>query len=192
MSDTRQRRWVGLHWLMILIGLALCVAVAAFVDLKPVVDENFFFSSSDPQFQQSAKIDKIFPSSSQLLISVAGPISSEAYLSRLARLTEQIESIETVSSVQSLTDGPKDFEDAEKSPFWHRLLISANGRSSNVVIIASNRNPELLIRRIESVMARHDAAGFRLQLAGAPYVAEMIRRNLRHDFYTFRFLDQES
>jgi predicted RND superfamily exporter protein len=30
-----------------------------------------------------------------------------------------------------------------------------------------------------------EAKDFRIQMAGAPYVAEMIRRNLRHDFRTF-------
>jgi predicted RND superfamily exporter protein len=184
-ASTPRRQFFGLHWLMVLIGLALFGAVVAFVDLKPQVEENFFFSSSDPQFQQSAKIDKIFPTSSQLLVSIAGPISSEPYLSRLAQFTRQIQSIETVSNVESLTDGPKDFEDAEKSPFWRRLLIADNGRSSNVVIFASNRDPQLLINRIEDAMAKFNAKGFSLQLAGAPYVAEMIRRNLRHDFHTF-------
>src|SRR5437016_10730132 len=115
-----RRQFLSLHWLMILIGLGLFGAVAAFVDLKPLVDQNFFFSSSDPQFQQSAKIDKIFPTSSQLIVSIAGPISSEPYLNRLARLTRQIQSIETVSNVESLTEGPKDLEDAEKRPFWRR------------------------------------------------------------------------
>ena len=182
-----RRLFPGLHWLMILIGLALFGGVAALVDLKPQVDENFFFSSSDPQFQQSAKIDKIFPTSSQLLISIAGPVSSEPYLSRLAQFTRQIQSIETVSNVESLTEGPKDFEDAEKSPFWRRLLIADNRRSSNVVVFASDRDPQRLVSRIESAMGKFDAQGFHPQLAGAPYVAEMIRRNLRHDFHTFSF-----
>jgi uncharacterized protein len=180
------RAWFsGLHWLMIMVGLALFGAVAVFVDLKPQVDENFFFSPSDPPFQQSAKVDKIFPTSSQLLISIAGPISSAPYLTRLAQFTRQIQSIETVSNVESLTEGPKDFEDAEKSPFWRRLLISDNGRSSNVVVFASNHDPQLLISRIENDMAKFEAKGFSPQLAGAPYVAEMIRRNLRHDLHTF-------
>lgn len=181
-----RRRFIpGLHWLMIGVLFALAGAMVAFVDLKPQVDENFFFSSSDPEFQQSAEIDKLFPSSSQLILSVAGPISTPAYLNRLAQLTRQVESVPTVSSVESLTDGPKDFKDAEKSPFWRRLLIADDGRSSNVIIVASNRDPQLLIHQLETVMAKFDANGFHLELAGAAYVAEMIRRNLVHDFHTF-------
>ena len=38
--------------------------VAFFVDLKPQVEANFFFSPSDPQYHESAKIDRIFPSGS--------------------------------------------------------------------------------------------------------------------------------
>ena len=36
------------HWEMLAITAVLFVLVAVFVDLKPVVDENFFFSTSDP------------------------------------------------------------------------------------------------------------------------------------------------
>src|SRR3989442_14153448 len=122
------------HWLMLAFTVILLGLVATFVDLKPHVDENFFFSSSDPQFQESRKIDRLFPAGSQLILSVSSSdISSERYLERLAQLTQQIKSIKSVTGVRSLTDGPKDFADAEKSPLWSRLLIAENGRSSNVV-----------------------------------------------------------
>ena len=171
---------------MLACTVMLFAIVAAFVDLKPQVDENFFFSSNDQAFQESAKIDRIFPSGSQLIVSVSAPnIASERYLDRLAQLTKQLQSIKTVTSAQSLTDGPKNFADAEKSPFWKRLLIAQNGRSSNVVVFASNRASEHLINRMEAVVDKLDAKDFRIQIAGAPYVAEMIRRNLKHDFRTF-------
>lgn len=56
-------------------------------------------------------------------------------------MTQQLQSVEGVTSVESLADGPKNFEDAEKSPFWKRLLIAENGRSSNVVIFALSNFP---------------------------------------------------
>ncbi len=81
----------GRHWLMLGLTGILFGLVAAFVDLKPQVDENFFFSSNDPQFHESAKIDRMFPSGSQLIISVASPrISSEHYLERLAKVTREL------------------------------------------------------------------------------------------------------
>src|SRR5262245_33068511 len=122
-TDTAMiRRWISLvitdspgwmHWLMVGLMLALVGAVAAFVDLKPHVDEDFFFSTDDPQFQQSKKIDRLFPSESQLIISVASPdISSERYLSRIGRFSKQLKSLDGVTGVRSLTEGPKDFDDA--------------------------------------------------------------------------------
>ena len=160
--------------------------VAVFVDLKPQVQANFFFSPTDPEYQQTAKIDKIFPSASQLIVNVAAPrISSEHYLDRLARFTRELKSVKSVTSVKSLTEGPKNFEDAEKSPFWKRLLIAENGRSSNVVIFASGQDSQELIGQIEAITGKFEAKDFRIQIAGAPYIAEMVRRNLQHDFRVF-------
>src|SRR5438034_8098385 len=106
------RRWA--HWFSLALAFILFGLVAALVDLKPRVEENFFFSSSDPKFQESKKIDQLFPAGAQLIISVSSSdISSERYLERLGRLTEKIKSIESVTGVRSLTDGPKDFGDAE-------------------------------------------------------------------------------
>jgi uncharacterized protein len=177
---------VNRHWLMLALTALLFGLVAAFVDLKPQVQANFFFSPKDPEYRDTAKIDKIFPSASQLIINVAAPhISSERYLDRLAQFTRQLQSVESVTSVQSLADGPKNFADAEKSPFWKRLLIAENGRSSNVIIFASAQDSQTLITRIEAIASKFDASDFRIQIAGAPYIAEMVRRNLQHDFRTF-------
>jgi predicted RND superfamily exporter protein len=179
-------RLPGRHWFMLAFTVGLFGLVAAFVDLKPQVGTNFFFSSNDPQFQESAKIDRIFPSGTQLIVSVASSnISSGRYLERLGELTRQLQAVESVTSVNSLTEGPKNFEDAEKSPFWKRLLIAENGRSSNVVVFASNKDSEGMVRQIEAIATKFNAKDFRINLAGSQYVAEMIRRNLKHDFRTF-------
>src|SRR5438046_5818998 len=91
----------------------LFVLSVTLVDLKPQVDENFFFSTSDPQFQESKKIEERFPAGSQLIVSVSAPdISSGSYLERLGQMTEKIKSIDSVTGVRSLADGPKDFADA--------------------------------------------------------------------------------
>jgi uncharacterized protein len=171
---------------MLALTVVLCVLVLKFVDLKPQVGQNFFFSSDDPSFQEDAQIDRMFPSGSQLIVSVASPdISSNSYLERLGRLTQRIESVEGVSSVDSLTEGPKNFEDAEKSPFWKRLLIAENGRSSNVVVFMPAGDSQQPIHRIEAIVSEFDAKDFRTQIAGAPYVADMIQRSLNHDFHVF-------
>jgi len=160
--------------------------VIALVDLKPHVDENFFFSSSDPQLQESRKIAERFPAGDQLIVSVSSSdISSVRYLDRLEQLTEKIKSIDSVTGVRSLTDGPKDFADAEKSPFWSRLLIADNHKSSNVVAFVHGEDSERLITRLEAIVREFDQKDFHIRIAGAPYVVEMIRRSLAHDFRYF-------
>ncbi len=170
--------------------LGLCgvlfALTAVFVDLKPEVDENFFFSSSDPQFRESREIDRMFPSGSQIIFSISSPdISSGQYLDRLSQFTARIASVEGVSGVRSLVDGPNDFSDAQKSPFWRRLLLAQNGDSSNVIVFVPTRNNQSMMTQLEELAAKYDRADFHIHIAGAPYVADMIRRSLRHDFLHF-------
>jgi len=166
--------------------VVLWLLVYAFVDLKPQVDEQFFFASDDPQLRESNAINRRFPSGSQLILSVASAhISSDAYLERLRRLTARIVSVPSVRGVRSLADGPEDYEDAQKSPFWSRLLIAENHRSSNVVVLTPGNDPERLIARIEQIVQEFDRDDFRIRIAGAPYVVEMIRRSIVHDFVYF-------
>src|SRR5207244_3111825 len=160
--------------------------VAAFVDLNPVVDENFFFSTNDPQFRQSQKIDQLFPSQPELILAVSSSdISSPRYLSRIQRLTQQIREIDQVNAVKSLTAGPKNFQDALESPFWSRLLVARNRKCSNVLVFVEGKDTGKPIRRIERIMHEMDEPNFRIHIAGSPYVVEMIRRSLAHDFWYF-------
>src|SRR5262249_24795816 len=132
------------------------------------------------------KIDRLFSAGSQLILSVASPdISGERYLERLRRLTERIASLDSVTGVRSLADGPDDFHDAEKSPLWSRLLIAENRRSSNVFVLTPGTDAEALIRRVEDLVHEFDREDFRIWMAGAPYVVEMIRRGIAHDFLSF-------
>jgi uncharacterized protein len=87
--------------------------------------------------------------------------------------------------VRSLTDGPKDFEDAVKSPFWRRLLIAENQKSSNIVAFVHAKDSERLIHRVEAIVRDFEAKDFRIRIAGAPYVVEMLRRSIAHDFRYF-------
>ena len=90
-----------------------------------------------------------------------------------------------MSAVKSLTAGPKSFEDALKSPFWSRLLIARDRKSSNVIVFVEGKETEKLIKRIEGIMHELDKRDFRIHIAGPPYVVEMIRRSLAHDFRYF-------
>src|SRR5262249_19447068 len=150
--------WVSLsgsHWLMLIITGVLLVLVATLVDLKPVVDENFFFSTSDPGFRQSRKIEQRFPSQPEVILAVSSrDISSPRYLSRIQRLTQRTHTIGSVNAVKSLTEGPKSFEDALKSPFWIRLLIAPDRKSSNVIVFMEGKQTEKPIQRLLRIV--HD------------------------------------
>lgn len=176
----------ALPWWVLAITALLFGLVAAFVDFNPVVDENFFFSSRDPSLKQAKKIERHFPSQPQLVLAVAASdISSPRYLGRLARLTRRIEQIDAVSMAKSLANGPKSYRDAVESPFWSRLLLTKNHKASNVLVFLEGKNQEKAIRQLEAIVQEMDEKGFRIHLAGAPYVVEQIRRSLTHDFWSF-------
>jgi predicted RND superfamily exporter protein len=177
---------LGAHWWMLALTVVLLGLVATFVDLKPVVDENFFFSTSDPQFQQSKKIEQRFPSQPEVILAVSSQdISSPRYLGRIQKLTQQINTIDAVGAVKSLAEGPKSFKDALASPFWSRLLIAPDRKSSNVILFLEGKELEKPIKRLEQIMHELDERDFRIHIAGPPYVVEMIRRSLAHDFGYF-------
>src|SRR6266480_4853775 len=140
----------GSHWEMLAVTTVLFVLVALVVDLRPIVDENFFFSTSDPGVRQTKKIEQHFPSQPEVILTVSSrDISSPRYLERIRRLTERAHTIGGVSAVKSLAEGPKSFEDALKSPFWSRLLIAHDRKSSNVIIFMKGRHTEKPIQRLE-------------------------------------------
>src|SRR6266700_2170642 len=188
-SMAKKRVWSGTHWETLGVTVVLFVLVAVFVDLKPAVDENFFFSTSDPGVRESKKVEQRFPSQPQLILAVSSQdISTPRYLSRIQRLTQQIEAIDEVSAVKSLTAGPKSFQDAVQGEFWRRLLIAKDRKSSNVIVFLENKDPEKPIKRIEQIIHELDEKDFRIHIAGPPYVVEMIRRSLAHDFWYFSLM----
>src|SRR5215472_1231890 len=157
----KEFRSLGLHWVMLAIAGVLFWLVAAFVDLRAVVDENFFFSTSDPGIQQTNKIEQRFPSQPEVILAVSSrDISSPRYLSRIQRLTQRVHSIGGVNAVKSLTEGPKSFDDAIKSPFWSRLLVAHDRRSSNVIIFMEGKQTEKPILRLEQIVHELDARDF--------------------------------
>src|SRR6266481_2886906 len=177
---------LGSYWLMLAITGVLFALVATFVDLRPVVDENFFFSTSDPGVQQTKKIERRFPSQPEVILAVSSrDISSARYLGKIQRLTQRVRTIGGVSAVKSLTEGPKSFEDALKSPFWSRLLIAPDRKSTNVIIFMKGRHTERPIQKLEQIVHELEARDFHIHMAGPPYVVEMIRRSLAHDFRYF-------
>src|SRR6266481_320436 len=178
--------FLGNYWLMLVIAGVVFVLVATFVDLTPVVDQNFFFSTNDPGIQQTKKIEQRFPSQPEVILAVSSrDISSPRYLERIQKLTRRAHTIGGVSAIKSLVEGPKSLEDALKSPFWSRLLIPHDRKSSNVIIFMKGRHTEKPIQRLGQIVHELNGRDFRIHIAGPPYVVEMLRRSLAHDFRYF-------
>ncbi len=182
--STTLDRWA--QWGVVGLMFLLFGVVALFVDLQPVVDENFFFSTSDPQLRQTKEIQEQFSTEAQLLLNVAAPdIFAKQYLRGIRRLTREVRGVEGVTGVISVTSGPKTLAAALASPFWRRLLISEDRDSSNLILQMQSRDTGGLIRRLEAIVKEYDQEYFRIRIAGPPYVVEMIRRSLVHDFLFF-------
>src|ERR1051325_7184064 len=176
----------GAHWEMLAATAVLFVVVVVFVDLRPFVEENFFFATSDPAFGQEKQVEKQFPSEPDLLLVVSSrDISSPQYLARMQKLTQRVESIDGVTAVKSLANGPKNVQDALASPFWSRLLIAKDRKSSNVIIFSHTNDSGKLVRSLEGVAHEMDESDFRIHIAGTPYVVEILQRSIARDFRYF-------
>ena len=180
------KRLSGAHWEMLAVAAVLFVLVVLFVDLRPAVEENFFFSTRDPGFGQSKQIEQRFPSQPQLVLAISSSdISSPRYLERIQKITQEVESLDGVNAVKSLARGPKSFQDAIESPFWSRLLIAKDRKSTNVILFTRGGDPEKLITRLEKIVRESEARDFHIHIAGTPYVVEMLKRSITHDFRYF-------
>lgn len=160
--------------------------VFRYVDLKPRVDENFFFSTHDPQLQTDHLISKIFSQESQVILSARGDIQSPDYLRKVHELTGELLAIPGIDTVQSLTHGPRDTNDALQSPLWKRVLFSKDQKASFIyVFIKQDASVEDGVRKIEKTKERFQLPDFQLMISGAPYIVELIRRNLLRDLKVF-------
>ncbi|MBZ0165589.1 MAG: MMPL family transporter, partial [Candidatus Omnitrophica bacterium] len=177
-------------WTFLTLSILSFTCLTLFVDLNPVVDDNFFFSSEDPQFQSEHQIDELFiRKDTQLIIAATGDINSPVYRGKVSRLSQTLLDITGVTSVNSLTHfGPKNVTDALESPLWKRLIISDDQRSSNIIILLDERNQSQIVANVERILSNFQSKDFHLRAAGLPYVIEQIRRNLTRDLKMFSIL----
>ncbi len=162
------------------------ICVFRYVDFRPSVDENFFFSSDDPQIRTDRLISKIFYQEPEIILSARGNIRSPDYLRKVRLLTAELSAIPGIDSVQSLTKGPKDTDDALKSPLWSRVLFSGDYKASFIyAFFKENATAEDYVLRIEEIKRHFEAPDFQLMVSGSTYIVELIRRNLAHDLKVF-------
>ncbi|MBP7216596.1 MAG: MMPL family transporter [Candidatus Omnitrophica bacterium] len=161
----------------------------AFTDIIPRVEEDFFFSSSDPQMQQEKRLSKLFKrKDSQLIICAQGDITSIEYAKRIRSLSQKIAAVPGVTSVVSITNGPNNIADAFRSPFWGRLLIADDKQATNIIVILEAVRSESAVFPIERVAKQSETQDFKVIVSGAPYIVKLIQRQLIHDFSTFSIL----
>lgn len=187
--------WIAGHPLLraplLVLTLAAVIIVVAVVDLAPVVNENFFFASDDPAFRMDARIAEAFPPQPQVIVSVAGDLHDDAYYAKVARLTRSLDDVPGVDRVQSVTRGPRNVSDAFEGPFWRRLLIGEDGRSTLLIVLLSQEEGSSgaprtrMIEAIEDVAKNASGLSFEVAVSGVPYVVEMIRRQLKEDMIVF-------
>lgn len=173
-----------------LAATALLLTVALFVvDLTPRVESDFFFASDDPQLQDSAAIEELFPSRPQILLdAAAADVRSDGYVERLGELTEALVAVEGVAVVRSLTAGPDTPADAFESPLWDRLLVAPDQTSTQLLVeLDPSAAAPRVVSDVEAVMARFASPEFRLAASGVPFVVEQIRRHLTRDLRIFSF-----
>jgi predicted RND superfamily exporter protein len=169
------------------LGLTALIVVVFFraVDLKPRVDQSFFFSKNDPQLRIDNTIDRTFPESPQVILAAAGDIRSPVYAERVRVLTDQLARMPGVTAVQSLSRGPDDIDDAIKSPLWSRLLIAPDQHSTYLFVSFRTEPGSDVVSRCEAIQRRNDRPGFKVVISGVPYVTELIGRNLARDLRVF-------
>jgi predicted RND superfamily exporter protein len=173
-------------WTFLALTVLSIFALISFVDLSPHVDQEFFFSSDDPNYQADKQISRLFTrKDSQIIISVKGDIFSKEYAEKIEHLSDLLTKFDAVSSVKSITHGPRGIRDAAQSHFWKRLLVAENQESTNIIVIVDEKTSRYLIPRIEDLASVMQADNFHIEISGFPYVVELIRRYLVRDLSTF-------
>lgn len=160
-------------------------AVARFVDLKPQVEEHFFFSAHDPLYQNDRKIASIFPQVPQIIIAAHGDLQSQAYRDNVEKLSAELESLPLILGLQSLRRGPEDLEDAKKGPLWKRTLLSLDHKASFILLFLKGNPDSAFIEKLEAITQRYSLPDFKLMISGVPYIVELVRRNLFQDLKVF-------
>jgi len=175
----------------IFIGLTIISALVLFnyVNLVPRVDNNFFFSNTDPQFQDENFISHLFKrKDSLLIINAAGPIESKEYMQKVRDLGDSLLKLRGIAAIKSIAHGPNGLEDAIKGPLWERLLISKDQKSTNIIVFLKDSFPQSLISNIEKLILAYSRDDFHLIMSGPPYIVELISRHLLKDIRVFTLL----
>ena len=183
------RRLSKENWTFLFVTAISVFCLFHFVDLKPQVDEHFFFSDDDLQFQTEHKIAESFiRKDAQIIISVTGDIESEEYMALIGNLSDSLMGLEGITGVKSISHGPNNLKDAVDSPLWKRLLISDDKKSTNLIVLVEDSVAQQIVPDIETVVGQYTSDQFNINVSGLPYILELIRRHLLKDLIVFSTL----
>ena len=157
--------------------------VWAFVDLSPQVEGDFFFAEDDPQLRASQQISERYGSGSQIVVRVADLSGDPAvYRDRIAGLTEAFVAVEGISGAYSIAT-----DDPSRSPLFGRVLLTPDSSATNIVLLVDDADPEILLPRLEQLIADQSGPDHDIVMSGVPVIVELIRRNLFRDLLVFSF-----
>ena len=165
-------------WLALGATLASVLAVWVAVDLSPKVESDFFFAADDPQLQASTAIAEDFPSSAQVILRVAG--NGPAYDDQIEALTVALLAVPGIRNVYSIAT-----DDARRSPLFRRILLTGDDDATNVILQTDGTDGEILLPRLEALVADFRGDGLDIVLSGEPVIVELIRRSLFRDLVVF-------
>ena len=173
-------RGLGSILVALAVPAALWVLVALHVDLDPRVEADFFFSPSDPQLQESLALETRYPGGELIVVRAEGPsLTSPDYLGPLSDLEEALAGLPGVSDAYSIaTENPE-------SPLWGRVLLTADGTATNLILSLDSLAGADFTDRLEGVLNGYQTEEFNLVASGVPVIVERIRRSLRHDLRIF-------
>ena len=185
MSDATQHlRAVKLpstrEWISCVAAVLAVAAVLTWVDLRPRVQEDFFFSAEDPALQTLREIDRRFPPTPQIIVRATGTdIDAENYRTAVGALGEELARVAGITGVYSVAT------ESATSPLWSRLLLPPGGSASNLILQVEGEDPEALVDALDGVLAEAESSSFELEMSGVPIIIERIRRNLFRDLVVF-------
>lgn len=177
-------------WLFISLTLLCIFVLLTFVDLKPHIDSDTFFSSEDPSYKADIEISRLFPrNDTQIIISILGNIHSKEYQDNIRKFGDLLIKIPPIIDVKSIIHGPRNIQAAIEGPLFKRILISKDQLSSNILLIFDSKTPSdeiyKMIPKIEALKGIFDAPNFKIYISGFPYIVELIQRNLNSDLKVF-------
>ena len=167
-------------WGALALAVVGLLGVWAFVDLSPEVEGDFFFAADDPQLQASQQISERYGSGSQIVVRVADLSGDpDAYEDRIEGLTDAFLAIDGISGAYSITT------DDPSSPLFSRVLLTPDSSATNIILVVDDADPEILLPRLEELIANHDGPDLDIVMSGVPVIVELIRRNLFRDLVVF-------